>query len=361
MLSDATGLSDLCVGPGSDLREAIEQIDRNRRGVVVVVDAERRLTDVLTDGDVRRAILKGTALDTPVTALRARRRSSPYAAPLAAPKDLEAPRLLEIMRRRGIRHLPLLDENDRVAGLVTLEDLLPPQPLPVQAIIMAGGLGTRLRPLTETLPKPMLPVGDRPLLEHMIGRLRDSGISCVHITTHYKPEVITRHFGDGAGFGVELRYLGERDALGTAGALALLEKPRDPLLVLNGDVLTTVDFRAMLTFHQEQAADLTVATRRWDVQVPYGVVECRGTVVRRLLEKPQYRFLVNAGVYLVQPTALALVPPGRAFHMTDLIARLLEERRRVVGFPIHEYWIDIGRRPDYDQAQRDFQHGRFPG
>ncbi len=352
-------VAELCIGADSSLRDAIAQIDRSRRGVVLVVDPQGRLTDLLTDGDVRRLVLADADLDVSVGRLRERRQGSPYAAAVAARVGSDRGTLLSIMRRRGIRHLPLLDERERVVGLVTLEELLARPGLPLEAVIMAGGKGSRLRPLTEDLPKPMLPVGDRPLLEHTIDQLKRAGIGRVHITTHYKPEKITEHFRDGTGFGIEVRYLSETRALGTAGALALLEERDEPLLVINGDILTNVDFRAMLTYHQEHEAALTVATRREQLSVPYGVVDCEGVEVRRLTEKPELRFFVNAGIYLIQPSALRLVPSDSRFDMTGLIDRVLAEGEAVVAFPIHEYWRDIGRPPDYSQAQRDVRSGRL--
>ncbi len=356
-MTRAEGVSELCISPDCSLRRAIECIDRSRRGVTLVVDAERRLLDVVTDGDVRRAVLAEIDLDTPVRALRERRVTSPYAAPVAARAGWSDGALLAIMRRRRIRHLPLLDDAERVVGLATLDDVLPERPPPLEALVMAGGRGTRLRPLTEDVPKPMLPVGDRPLLEHILAQLRSAGIGRVHISTHYRSEQIARHFGDGERFGMDVRYLREERALGTAGALTLLEAPQETVLVINGDVLTNVDFRAMWTYHQEHKADITIATRRYDLQVPYGVIECRGSWVRKLREKPEMRFFVNAGIYLIEPSVLRDLPVGESIQMTDLIARGIESGRSVVSFPIHEYWAEIGQLPDYARAQDDVRAG----
>jgi NDP-sugar pyrophosphorylase family protein len=267
--------------------------------------------------------------------------------------------LLALMRRHGVRHIPLLDARQRVAGLVLLEELVPEDRLCLQAVIMAGGKGTRLRPLTDNVPKPMLPIGNRPLLEHTIERLREAGVSRIHIATHYRPEKITEHFGDGRRFGVDVRYVTEPAALGTAGALGLLEGTDEPLLVINGDILTNLNIKAMLSFHIEHGADLTIAARPYGVQVPYGVIQCDGWSVRAIEEKPAYQFFVNAGVYLIQPGSLCHVPSGRVFDMTNLIERLLVEGRNVVGFPVHEYWLDIGRPPDYERAQLDMIGGKL--
>jgi len=221
---------------------------------------------------------------------------------------------------------------------------------------MAGGLGSRLRPLTEDLPKPMLPVGGKPLMELVIEKLRQVGIRRVNVTTHYKPEKISEHFGDGSSFGVSLNYVNEEKPLGTGGALGLIDEPNETMLVINGDVLTQVDFRAMLLFHQEHQADMTVAVRQYDIKVPYGVIECIGAKVCSLKEKPEINLLVNAGVYLLEPTVYRFIPNGKHFNMTDLIQWLLDAGRTVASFPIIEYWLDIGQVVDYEKAQTDVMH-----
>jgi NDP-sugar pyrophosphorylase family protein len=261
------------------------------------------------------------------------------------------------MQERIVRQIPLLNEEQQVVDLVTLEDLLPSSILGVQAVVMAGGMGTRLRPLTEDLPKPMLPVGGKPLLERIINQLRDVGIRQLNITTHYKSEKITEYFGGGENFGVVLNYVNEDKPLGTGGALGLMPKPTEPLLVINGDILTHVNFKSLLTFHREQGAVMTLAVRRYEVQVPYGVVEIDGVSVTRLREKPQIGFFVNAGIYLLEPSVFEYIPSGKEFNMTDLIQWLLDAGQNVVSFPVSEYWLDIGQHADYARAQDDARAG----
>jgi NDP-sugar pyrophosphorylase family protein len=205
------------------------------------------------------------------------------------------------------------------------------------------------------MPKPMLPVAGRPLMERIIDQLRDAGIHRVNVTTHYMPDKIRDHFGDGTAFGVDLQYVNEEKPLGTAGALALMEAPSEPLLVINGDILTQVDFRALIAYHQEHHAQMTVAVRRYEVAVPYGVIECDdGPIVRRVSEKPRLGFLVNAGIYLIEPSACSEVPNGERFEMTDLIEKLIRVGKTVVSFPVREYWLDIGQLEHYQQAQIDY-------
>ena len=352
-------LENILVHPESSIREVMACIDRNAKGIALVVNERQHLIGTVTDGDIRRAVLAGINLEEPVSQLLTHKIDSPYPSPVVALVGTSPTSLLQIMRKHKVRHIPLLDDVGRVVGLVTLEDLLREQEPSVEAVIMAGGFGTRLRPLTEELPKPMLPIGGRPLMEWTIEQLRRAGVEHINVTTHYKPEKIIDYFGDGRDFGVKLNYLIENHPLGTAGALGLMEEPTKPLLVINGDILTQVNFRSMLSFHQEHKADMTIAVRKYDFRVPYGVVESDGTFVQKLVEKPTYSFFVNAGIYLLEPSAHRLIPRGQHFDMTDLIHRLLEEGRTVVGFPIVEYWLDIGRPADYERAQEDMAERRL--
>jgi len=352
----ARDLSRFLVPRGATLREAMAAIDANTHGIVLVVDSERRLLGTITDGDIRRAALGGSSLDMNVLDAIAAKPAAVQREPLTAPIGASAADLLELMNREEVRHLPIVD-GDRVVDIAFLQDFVKESQPPLRAIVMAGGFGTRLVPLTEKLPKPMLPIGDRPLLEHIVGRLRDAGIRRVHVTTHYKHDVIEEHFRDGRDFGVEIEYVNEDTPLGTAGALGLIDDTREPLLVLNGDIVTRVDFAAMLDFHRTHEADMTVAVRASDVDVPYGVVESDGVMVVRITEKPVLRYFVNAGIYLLNPDVRTFVPAGRRCDMTDVIAALIAAGRRVVSFPVHEYWRDIGEHEAYQQAAADFEKG----
>ena len=341
------------IPPNASLREAMACIERNLKSIALIVDQQCHLIGTVNDGDIRRAIMPGEDLDVPVSELLPRREGSPYPRPVTAPTGTDRRALLQLMQERSIRQVPLLDDAGIVVDLVTMDELLPVELLPLQAVIMAGGAGTRLRPLTDDLPKPMLPVGDQPLLELTIEQLRQAGIRQVNIATHYKSEKIVNHFSDGHDFGVELNYVTEDRPLGTAGALGLMKTPLEPLLVINGDILTRVDFRAMSAYHQEHNAALTVAVRKYDVKLPYGVVENDGVYVQGLVEKPVLSFFVNAGIYLLEPTVHRHIPNDRHFDMTDLIPLLIDAGQPVVSFPVLEYWLDIGQHGDYLQAQED--------
>jgi NDP-sugar pyrophosphorylase family protein len=279
--------------------------------------------------------------------------------PITAPFGTDEAELLHLMNEKGVRQVPLVDANGRVVDIMMLSNLAKELEPPLRAIVMAGGFGTRLRPLTEAIPKPMLPLGTRPLLELIVEQLRDAGIKQVHVATHYKEDVITEHFKDGRDFGVDISYVKEDQPLGTAGALGLLEESDEPLLVMNGDILTRVDFRSMLNFHNEHHADLTVAVRQYEFHVPYGVVLTDGVAITCISEKPIVKNFINAGIYLLAPSVRRFIPNGEPYDIPDLIQRLVKEGRTVVSFPIREYWLDIGKADHYDQAQADIASGRF--
>lgn len=351
----SSDISAMCLTLSDPIRQAIVCIDRTRWKIALVVDNERHLLGTVTDGDVRRAILAGIDLNSPVKTLLDRRAPVAHPTPLTASVGTSRADLLSMMNEYTLRHIPLVDESGRVVEVALLDDLDREEELPLRAVVMAGGYGTRLRPITEGLPKPMLPIGDRPLLELTLQQLRDAGIKRVNLATHYKGDIIANHFGDGHNFGVTIRYVEEDQPLGTAGALGLVEKSQDPLLVINGDVVTRVDFHAMLDFHRHHTADMTVAVRQHEVQLPHGVVETDGLAITGIMEKPVLRHFMNAGIYLLNPEMCRFVPSGRRYDMTDLISRLIAEGCRVVSFPIREYWLDIGQVEDYQKALRDFE------
>jgi dTDP-glucose pyrophosphorylase/CBS domain-containing protein len=335
------------------LRRAAALIDRNKTGIVLVLDHEHRLLGTITDGDLRRAMLRGDSLDTLVADVLA----VPRPAPVTAPQDADRHTLLHLMQERRVRQVPLLDSDQRVVDLVLLDQLVDSPPLPVTAVLMAGGLGTRLRPLTDHVPKPLLPVGGKPLIERAVDNLRASGVRKVIVTTHYLGSAIADHLGNGCDHHVAIEYVHEEDPLGTAGALSLIESTDTPLLVVNGDILTQLDYGALFAFHQEHGADMTVTAREYHLEVPYGVLQTDGVHLRSIVEKPDYRFFVAGGVYLLNADVLKFLVTREHCDMPTLIARLVEAGRTVVTFPIREYWLDIGHLDAYEQANAD--HAEF--
>lgn len=337
----------------------MECIDQSAKGIALVLDEQRHLIGTVTDGDIRRAILAGMDLELSISELLRQRQPGFSSGAITAPLGTDDTALLDLMTENGVRHIPLVDETGCVADISFLTELVKEYKLPLRALVMAGGYGNRLRPLTEELPKPMLPVGNKPLLELIVEQLKQAGIRQVNVATHYKGDVISEHFKNGEAFGVDIRYVKEDQPLGTAGALSLLEEVDEPLLVINGDILTRVDFRALLHFHREHKADLTVCVRQYEFNVPYGVIDTDGVNVKAILEKPVVRQFINAGIYLLNPQVRRLIPNGQPYDIPDLIDRLINEQRTVVCFPIREYWLDIGKVDQYDQAKADIAAGRY--
>lgn len=346
-----------CLTLAGTVRDASACIDANPAKIALVVDEEYRLLDTITDGDIRRAILAGLSLESPVSGLQTCKLQSVGRQPITAPASADAAHLLRLFRETRVRQIPLLDSESRVVDVITVDQLIDRTLLPVRAVIMAGGFGTRLRPLTDDLPKPMLPVGDRPLLEVIVERLCSAGIRHITFLTHYKEEAIREHFQDGSRFGVDIEYVLEETPLGTAGALSLLTPGNEPLLVLNGDILTKVDFTSLYEFHRDHAADITVAVREYDFRVPYGVVEGVGERVERISEKPIVRYFVNAGIYLLRPEICARLQHNTHCDMPTLINGCVAAGLAVVSFPIREYWLDIGQMDDYRKADGDLRRG----
>ncbi len=345
-------IDKLCAAPETTLREVVETIQCAERQIALIVDRQRRLLGTITDGDLRRANLGEVPMDAPASLVMHR-------AFVSAPAGSSREQVLALMKERLLRHVPLIEPDGVVVDLAWISEMLSEDDN-LSAVVMVGGLGTRLRPLTDDVPKPMLPVGGRPLLEHIVAQLRKAGIKRIHLTTHYKPEAIEGHFGDGSAFGVELRYLHEREPLGTAGSLGLLGDTHEPLLVINGDVLTEVDFRGMLAFHREHGAELTIAIREQEQASAYGVVDTEGIEVRAIREKPVLRQKITTGIYLLDPSVLALIPKNSSLDMPTLITELIDRGRRVISFPVHEYWLDIGQPADYEKAKSDVRLGALP-
>jgi dTDP-glucose pyrophosphorylase len=329
-------------------------IDRSGKGIALVVDSDKKFLFLITDGDLRRAVLNGVDLDSTVSEWAEHSSEQGIISPVTMTAETPPSELLLKMQKEDLRQIPLLDQDGRLVDLIILDDLVIGDVPDLSAVIMAGGFGDRLRPLTEDLPKPMLPVGDRPMMEHIIRQLHAAGIRQVNVTTHYKPEKIVDHFGNGERFGLDIQYVNEDRPLGTAGALGLMAPWDSTLLVINGDILTRLNFQAMLAFHRENAAVMTVGVRSYETKIPYGVVDLDGVNVTGLTEKPLYKAFVNAGVYLLEPEVYGFIPRQERIDMTDVVQRLLDKGKRVVSFPISEYWQDIGQHGDYQKAKDEY-------
>lgn len=321
----------------------MQAIDGAGAGIALVVD-DHALRGTVTDGDVRRGILRGLSLDASVIDVM-------NPAPVTARVDEPRERALQRMLHHKLRHMPVLDGEGRLVGLRVLDEMVRPTARENVAVVMAGGLGERMRPYTENIPKPMLLVGNQPILERVLRQLKRHGIEDVALSVNFRADVIEGYFQDGASWGMRLRYLHERARLGTAGALSLLpDRPTAPFFVMNADLLTEIDFTALLDFHTEENAALTMCVATHATQIPYGVVEVDGSRVSSIVEKPRTTHFINAGIYLLEPRCLDLVPQGEPFDMPTLIDALLARGEKVAGFPMRETWMDIGQLHDYQRA-----------
>ena len=341
-------LSDLLLSPDDSLLRAIKAIDDGNVQIALVVNHNGFLIGTVTDGDVRRALLHGGNFDAPVESIMNKKFFS-------LPESATNKDALALMRRETLHQIPALDEAGKVIKLFLLEDLITANNRPNSVVIMAGGEGKRLRPLTNECPKPMLRVGEKPLLEIIIEQCIEAGLQNFYLAVNYLKEQIKSYFADGSRWNIQINYLEEISPLGTAGALSLLpEIPREPLLVLNGDVLTRINFESLLRFHQDHNAAATLCVREHSTQIPYGVVETSELNVLRIDEKPFLSHYVNAGIYLLDPTLIRLAIPNEYLDMPNLLQLAMESNERVLAFPIHEYWLDVGHPGTLDKAFREW-------
>lgn len=342
------GIQRLVVSPQQSMRDVIEVIDRAELQVALVVDDTRRLLGTITDGDVRRGLLRGMQLDDDAASVM-------NPTPLMVGTDTSEAGLEALMLRTGLRRIPVIDDDGVLVGLAVPRSEVGPGAAANLVVIMAGGLGTRLEELTRDRPKPLLEVGRKPMLETIIERLVTQGFPRIMLSVNYKAEMIRTYFGDGARLGAQIDYLHEDKRMGTAGALQLLPPDApNPVIVVNGDVLTTVDYRKLLRFHHDAGSAATMGVCFHDVQIPFGVVNLDDNKVKTIVEKPVYRYFVNAGIYVLDRSCLQYLPMGEYCDMTTLLDSVLADGRTVSSYPIHEYWQDVGRKDDYEQANRDY-------
>jgi dTDP-glucose pyrophosphorylase len=336
-----------CVVPeAATVKSVVENLTRSGLRLSLVVDTDGALLGIVSDGDIRRGLLAGEGLESPVTAVMNRKFA---VAPTGTP-------LLELKRRarsHGVTHLPLVDQDGNLAALFIDQTDDQRDGRDNTVVIMAGGVGLRLRPLTENTPKPMLSVGGKPMVQHTIEALRSEGFANFVLAINYLGDQIESHFGDGSDFGLDISYVRESQPLGTGGALSLLEGNfQAPILVVNGDVMLSAKISEVLDFHNQSGGELTVGVKLLETQIPYGVVEVDGTRILGIKEKPVYRDFVNAGVYVLNPGLLRKVPHDEKFDMTDLLAQVIATST-ATAFPLHESWIDLGRHEDLLRAREE--------
>ena len=325
------------VSESAALRDGMEALERGAVGIALIVAPDGRLVGTLTDGDIRRALLRGVALDAPLSPHM--HRDYTFVSPAAGRAEV-----LDLMQARKFSQIPVVNAAGQLTGLHLLRELMGGGERPNWAVVMAGGRGTRLLPITRDIPKPMIPVAGRPILERIVLHLVGHGIRRIFLSIHYLGHLIEEHFGDGSRFGCRIEYLREEQPLGTGGALALLpQHPEHPLFVMNGDLVTQADLGAMLEFHHAGAYCATVGLREYAHTVPFGCVDMEGDRITRLEEKPMLVRLINAGMYVFDARLLGRIPPAQEFPITSLIEDAVERGDPVGGYQIADDWVDVGR------------------
>jgi dTDP-glucose pyrophosphorylase len=332
----------------STIENALSVIDSGAVKIALVVDTDNKLLGTLSDGDIRRGLLRKKSLNETIEDVY-------FKNPTTTNKGASKEDLLRLCLVNGIAQVPIVDEDRKVIDIFIIDDGLQKKQHKNHVVLMVGGLGTRLRPLTENTPKPMLEVGGKPILETIVKRFVDNGFSNITMCLGYKSNVIQDCFQDGSGFGVNINYIVEEKRMGTAGALTLLTKKfNKPFFVMNGDLLTNINFEKMLDFHVENDSKATMCVREYDIEVPYGVVNMASENIISIEEKPIHNFFVNAGIYLLEPDCIDLIPDNEFYDMPTLFQELIATNEKIVSFPLQEYWLDIGRIADYERANIEY-------
>jgi dTDP-glucose pyrophosphorylase len=332
----------------STIKEALKVINRGAMQIALVVDDEQNLLGTLTDGDIRRAILNDMNLDSHILPII---NMHPIFCHIEDSKE----KILEIAVRKKIYQIPIVDSDGKIVGIEEVDELLKTKTKPNKVVLMVGGLGTRLKPLTDNTPKPMLKVGNKPILETIILNFKKYGFTNIILCVSYKAEIIEEYFKDGSEFGVNIEYIHENKRMGTAGALSLINSSLDEaFFVMNGDLLTDINFENMMDYHLSNHSVATMGVREYDFQVPYGVVNVEGQNILNIEEKPVHKFFVSAGVYILSSEVLQYIPQDTFYDMPTLFEKVIAEEKKSISFLIHEYWLDIGRIEEFEKANREF-------
>lgn len=333
--------------------DAIKKLQNGGLRFAIVLDNKNKLLGTITDGDIRRALLKHLEMDCSVAEVM---NNNPVTALTSDGRE----KVMSKMKNGDLLHMPIVDNKGIMHDLETLQQLVYDKKIYDNPVfLMAGGLGSRLLPLTKEMPKPLLKLGERPILESIILRFSDVGFHDFYISTHYMPEKIQNYFGDGSKFGVKIQYVNEKKPLGTAGAIGLLPSslPKLPIIMMNGDVLTKVNFESLLKFHNDQSSIATMCIREYDVQIPFGVVNFQNQLLTSIKEKPINKFFVNAGIYVFEPELIGSVSKNTSIDMPSLLEKQINDGESISIFPIHEYWADIGSINEYQSAKNSFKNG----
>lgn len=332
----------------STIKEALKIIDGGALQIALVINDDDLLIGTITDGDVRRGLLSGLDLDSSIESIVFK---TPTIAKISDTKE----EILKLALAKKLHQIPIVDESGKILGIQEIEELIKPKEKTNRVVLMVGGLGTRLRPLTENTPKPMLEVGKKPILQTIVEKFAEYGYTNIVMCVNYKSHIIQDYFGNGTKFGVNIEYVIEEQRMGTAGALSLLKhKPLEPFFVMNGDLLTNVNFEHLHNYHVSNKAIGTMCVREYDFQVPYGVVSIEGGKILSIEEKPTHKFFVSAGIYMLSPEALEYIPQNQFYDMPMFFEKIIGAKKNAISFPLREYWLDIGRVEEYKKANEDY-------
>ena len=338
----------ILVNRDASIRDALKIIDSGAMKIALVVDTGNKLLGTISDGDIRRALLNRMGLDD---SIREVYNDRPITCEASDSKD----KILQLSLSSQIHQIPIVDAHGCLVGIVDRDDLVTSLPKTNKVVLMAGGLGTRLTPLTNSIPKPMLHVGSKPILETIIENFVCYGYCDFILSVNYKSHIIEEYFGDGRKFGVNIRYVHEKKQMGTAGALSLMRKElNEAFFVMNADLLTNINFEQLHDFHKLNKSFATMAVREYDLQIPYGVVNILDGLIASIEEKPVKRFYVSGGIYMLEPKSLELIPEKSFFDMPSLFQKIIQAGKNAASFPIREYWLDIGRLRDYERANNEY-------
>ena len=341
-------ISQICIFANSTIEEALNVINSGAVKIALVVNDDDQLLGALGDGDIRRGLLRKKTLNDTIEDVYSRN-------PVIAYEGHSSEELLRLCSTNRVSQIPIIGEDKRIIDLFFLDEELSKEHENT-VVLMVGGLGKRLRPLTENTPKPMLKVGGKPILQTIVEGFSKHGFTNITMCLGYKSSVIRDFFQDGSRFGVNIDYIVEDKRMGTAGALTLLKKrPDKSFFVMNGDLLTKVNFEKMLDFHESNNSKATMCVREYEIEVPYGVVTINDENIYSIKEKPTHSFFVNAGIYLLEPECIDLIPENEFYDMTSLFEQLISAKNKTVSFPLQEYWLDIGSHSDFSKAQNDIK------
>ena len=334
--------------PTDTITTVIQCLQRASMQIALVVDGQGKLLGTITDGDIRRVLVRPRGMDALADEIM-------FTEPITASAGDSRETVLEEMKSARVLQVPILDAGGCVVGLETLQHLLTIEKLETPVCLIAGGFGLRLLPLTNSTPKPLLKVGPKPILETVLTQFAKTGFHNFYISIHYKGDMIQKYFGDGKKWDVNIRYLHEQEPLGTAGALGFLPQslPDSKIIVMNGDLITSLDLKHILRFHSEEGGVATLCVREYDFQVPYGVVEVKENRAQSIQEKPIHSFFVNAGMYVLNSTLVKNIEKNCYLDMPKFLEQQIVKGDRISVFPVHEYWIDIGCAEEYERAKKD--------